>query len=140
MTGLATSVARLDRTSAPRNAPTAPGTPMRRTTFQSTLPNRQCERPDTSVVPISLRWMVAEAAAGLVPMASSRVVDVTPYAMPRAPSTSWAASPTRASRINARTERPPRVREDDHPIIPTDLVYAAAQYHAVRWTAVWWTS
>ena len=95
---------------------------MRRTTFQSTFPNRQCERPDTSVVPISLRWMVADAAAGLVPMASSRVVDVTPYAMPRAPSTSWAASPTRASRINERT-RDHLGWGNEHPIIPTALVY-----------------
>ena len=29
-------------------------------------------------VPISARWMVAEATAGLVPIASSSVVDVTP--------------------------------------------------------------
>ena len=63
---------------APANAPTAPGTPTRSTTRQSTLPKRQWDRPDASVVPISARWTVAEAAAGLVPMASSSVVDVTP--------------------------------------------------------------
>jgi hypothetical protein len=78
ITGAATSVERLDSTVAPRKAPTAPGRPIFATTFQSTLPNRQCARPEASVVPISARWMVADAAAGLVPRASSRVVDVTP--------------------------------------------------------------
>ena len=66
---------RWDRTVAPAKDPMAPGTPILATTFQSTLPNFQCERPDASVVPISARWTVADAAAGLVPMASSRVVD-----------------------------------------------------------------
>jgi hypothetical protein len=48
------------------------------TTFQSTLPNFQCATPDIRLVPISAKWTVAEAMAGLVPMASSRVVEVTP--------------------------------------------------------------
>ena len=78
ISGAATEVSRLDRKVAPAKAPTAPGMPMRSTTFQSTLPNFQCEAPEASVVPISARCTVAEAAAGLVPMASSRVVDVTP--------------------------------------------------------------
>ena len=51
---------------------------MRSTTFQSTLPNFQWEAPEASVVPISARCTVADAAAGLVPIASSSVVDVTP--------------------------------------------------------------
>ena len=63
---------------APAKAPTAPGTPILRTTFQSTLPNFQCEAPEISVVPISARCTVAEAAAGFVPIARRRVVDVTP--------------------------------------------------------------
>lgn len=88
MTGAATSVDRLDRNVAPANAPTAPGMPIFATTFQSTLPKRQCENPDASVVPISARCTVADAAAGFVPIASSSVVEVTPYAMPRLPSTS----------------------------------------------------
>jgi hypothetical protein len=78
ITGAATSVERLERTVAPAKAPMAPGSPIFATTFQSTLPNFQCERPDASVVPISARCTVAEAAAGLVPMASSSVVEVTP--------------------------------------------------------------
>ena len=49
---------------------------------------------------------VAEAAAGLVPMARSSVVDVTPYAMPSEPSTSWAPSPTRARRTRRRMATP----------------------------------
>ncbi len=48
------------------------------TTGHSTLPKRQCEAPETSVVPISARCTVADAAAGLVPTASSSVVVVTP--------------------------------------------------------------
>src|SRR3954447_2001844 len=106
ITGAATSVDRFDSTVAPANAPTAPGTPTRRTTRQSTLPNFQCEKPDINVVPISARWTVAEAAAGLVPMASSSVVEVTPYAMPRLPSTSWAPRPARASRMSVRKVGP----------------------------------
>ena len=69
---------RLDSTWAPANAPTAPGRPILATTFQSTLPNRQWARPDIRLVPISAKCTVAEAAAGLLPMASSRVVEVTP--------------------------------------------------------------
>jgi hypothetical protein len=78
MTGAATSVESFESTVAPRKAPIAPGTPTLATTFQSTLPNLQWARPEARVVPISARCTVAEAAAGLVPMASSRVVEVTP--------------------------------------------------------------
>ena len=81
MNGLAVEVSRLARKVAPAKAPTAPGRPILNTTVQSTLPKRQCEAPETSVVPISARWTVAEAATGLVPIASSSVVVVTPYAM-----------------------------------------------------------
>ena len=41
-------------------------------------------------MPISEKWTAAEAAAGATPAARSRVDDVTPYAMPREPSMSWA--------------------------------------------------
>ncbi len=78
MIGAATSVDRLDRKVAPANAPTAPGMPILATTFQSTLLNRQWEMPEARVVPISARCTVADAAAALVPIASSRVVEVTP--------------------------------------------------------------
>jgi hypothetical protein len=78
MTGLAISVERFDRTVAPAKAPMAPGMPILRTTFQSTLPNFQCAAPDISVVPISAKCTVADAMAGLVPIASSSVVEVTP--------------------------------------------------------------
>ncbi len=65
-----------------------------RTVRQSTLPNLWWEMPETSEVPISEKCTAAEAVAGAMPVASSRVVDVTPYAMPRDPSMSWAMSPT----------------------------------------------
>ena len=107
MTGAATEVSRLDRKVAPAKAPIAPGMPMRMTTFQSTFPNFQWDAPEASVVPISARCTVAEAAAGLVPMASRSVVDVTPYAMPSDPSTSWAPRPTRARRTSFRTGQAP---------------------------------
>ena len=67
-----------------------PNPPARR----STLPNRQCDTAAASVVPISARCTEADAAAGATPATSSRVAEVRPYAMPSAPSISWATSPT----------------------------------------------
>jgi len=93
---------RLERKVAPAKAPIAPGMPIFHTTPQSTLPKRQWETPETSAVPISARCTVADAAAGLVPMARSSVVEVTPYAIPRLPSTSCEPNPTSASRISFR--------------------------------------
>jgi hypothetical protein len=63
--GVATSAEIELRTTAPRNAPIAPGIPIRRTVLQSTLPKRQCEAPDASVVPSSARCTDAEAVTGL---------------------------------------------------------------------------
>ncbi len=100
--GLATSVESMPSTVAPANAPTAPGTAIPPTTRQSTLPNRQCATPEASDVPTSDRCTDAEATTGASPAVSSSVVDVTPYAMPRLPSTSCAASPTRASTRSLR--------------------------------------
>ncbi len=65
-------------TTAPRKAPTAPGRATIRTVRQSMLPNRQCEMPDTRVVPTSARCTDAEAIAGVTPVDSRRVVLVTP--------------------------------------------------------------
>ena len=78
MYGAAFSVDSAESTVAPRNAPTAPGTPSRRTSFQSTLPKRQWEAPAATVVPTSARCTDALAVAGFTPAASSREVDVTP--------------------------------------------------------------
>lgn|GEM_PF-1587716 len=86
--GPAASVETELRTVAPAKAPTAPGTAIRPTTRQSTLPNRQWAAPEASVVPISARCTEALAEAGAIPASSSRVVEVTPYAIPSAPSTS----------------------------------------------------
>ena len=43
ISGAATSVERFESTVAPTKAPMAPGMPILATTFQSTLPNFQCE-------------------------------------------------------------------------------------------------
>jgi hypothetical protein len=40
----------------------------------------------------------AEANAGATPAASNTVVEDTPYAIPKDPSTSWATTPARASK------------------------------------------
>ncbi|PSK62419.1 hypothetical protein B0E53_05666 [Micromonospora sp. MH33] len=104
--GAADSVEMELRKVAPANEPTAPGSAIRPTTRQSTLPNRQCEIPAARVVPISARCTEAEAAAGATPAKSSRVEEVSPYAMPSAPSTSCAASPTRARTSSLRTSAP----------------------------------
>ena len=59
-------------------ANTPPGMAMMLTIRQSMLPKRQCAAPDASVVPTSERCTAAEAAAGAMPVASSRDDDVTP--------------------------------------------------------------
>ena len=47
------------------------------------------------MVKLSTVWTVAEATAGLMPRLSSSVFEMTPNAMPSAPSTSCAAKPIR---------------------------------------------
>jgi hypothetical protein len=93
-------------TVAPTKAPTAPGTPMRTTSRQLTLPNRQCDRPDAAVVPISARWTLAEDTAGENPLDSSTVLVVTPKAIPSAPSTSWPIRPASAKTSRRRIAPP----------------------------------
>ncbi len=87
---------------APAKAPTKPGTARIDTVFQSTLPSLWWEKPETSDVPISEKWTAADAAAGATPVASSSVDEVTPYAMPREPSTSWARRPTNPRTMSLR--------------------------------------
>ena len=53
-------------------------------------------------MPISEKWTAAEAAAGAMPVASSSVEEVTPYAIPREPSTSWARRPTNPRTMSLR--------------------------------------
>jgi hypothetical protein len=65
---------------------------------QSTLPKLECEIPDTAVVPISAMCTLADASAGAMPAATKTVVEETPYAIPKDPSTSWAITPARANR------------------------------------------
>src|SRR3712207_5906129 len=82
------------KTTAPKKATMPPRNAIQPSSPRSTLPNLQCETPDASVVPTSERCTAAEAAAGAIPTVSSNVVEVTPYAIPKDPSTSWAISPT----------------------------------------------
>ena len=76
--GVAASPLRLARTVEPISAPMNPGPARIPTVRQSTLPNLWWEMPETRVVPSSEKCTAAEAAAGAVPAAKSRVVEVTP--------------------------------------------------------------
>ena len=67
------------------------------------IPKRQCAAPEIAVVPTSARCTEAEAIAGLMPLATRSVDEVTPYAMPNEPSTICAASPMRANTITDST-------------------------------------
>ena len=105
--GLAVAASRLTRKVAPTNAPTNPGTARMPTVRQSTLPSLWWEKPETSEVPISEKWTAADAAAGATPAASSSVEEVTPYAMPREPSMSWARRPTNPRTRSLRMRKCP---------------------------------
>jgi hypothetical protein len=61
--------------------------------------------PETAVVKVSTAWTPAEADAGGTPSESSKVFEMTPNAMPSAPSTICAAKPTaaKASSISRST-------------------------------------
>jgi hypothetical protein len=59
----------------------------RQNSFQFTLRLRTWLVAEAAVVNISAAWTLAEAAAGGTPKDSSMVELITPYAMPRAPST-----------------------------------------------------
>ena len=85
----------LASTVAPMRAADDAGNAMRLTIDQSTLRCHQCEAPDAAVVKISAMWVMALACAGETPKLSMTVVAVTPNAMPSAPSTSCASSPTK---------------------------------------------
>ena len=75
--------------------PITPGMAIRFTIVQSTLRCHQCDAPDAAVVKISAMWTIALACAGEVPKLSITVVAVTPNAMPSAPSTACASTPTK---------------------------------------------
>src|SRR5918998_2271692 len=67
------------RATAPKNAPTPPGMASQAIFDQSTLPNLQCDAPDTNVVPTSPRWTAVEESAGAMPATpTNRVEDVAP--------------------------------------------------------------
>src|SRR5690606_12168030 len=98
--GVATATDRLTRKNAPKNAPSAPGSARIATVRQSTLPIFAWETPEARVVPSWAKLTAADAEAGAMPTATSIEVDVTPYPMPREPSTSWATKPNTASRTS----------------------------------------
>ena len=75
--------------------PITPGMTIRRNSFQFTFLCRVWLIPEAPVVNTSTAWTLAEAAAGGTPRLTSRVLEITPNAMPSAPSTSCAANPTR---------------------------------------------
>ncbi len=89
-------------TVAPAKAPMAPGTAMRATSDHETLPNFQWDSPEVNVVPISARCTLAEETAGAMPLEISTVLQVTPKAMPSAPSTSCPNRPAKAKTSRRR--------------------------------------
>ena len=113
-TGWAALVDRCASTVAPAKAPTAPGPPRKSTVGQCTLRSFQWETPEKKVVPSSAKCTAAEAWAGARPVNSSSVVAVTPKAIPRAPSTSWAARPAMANSSSLLMPRAP-VRQGSGP-------------------------
>ena len=78
ITGAATSVERFDEEGRAGEGADRAGDADLRDDLPVDVAELPVREPGGSVVPISARWTVAEAAAGLVPMASSSVVDVTP--------------------------------------------------------------
>src|SRR5690606_21639543 len=62
--------------------------------------------PETPVVKLSTMCTPAEAVAGGTPSTlTSRVLEMTPKAIPSAPSTSWAAKPTAMNGSKAAKSR-----------------------------------
>ena len=97
MYGRTKLASRFDSTHAPSTAPATPATPSRVTSRQSTLRCHRCEPADAPVVKISAVCTIALACAGGRPIESIAVVQITPNAMPSAPSTSCARKPTTPS-------------------------------------------
>src|SRR5690606_25441057 len=60
---------------------------------------RRCDNPEAAAVNTLAVWTLALARLGGRPMLRRKVFEVTPYAMPREPSTSWATNPIAAHRM-----------------------------------------
>ena len=58
--------------------PIMPGSASRQTKAQSTLPKRQCEKPEMPVVKTSAAWTLALAVTGGMPKLSITVVAERP--------------------------------------------------------------
>src|SRR6476469_6744117 len=94
-----------------------PGSASRPSSFQSTLRCAMWLMPETQVVKVSTVWTPADAAAGATPRLIRSVLEITPNAMPSAPSTICAAMPTamkgsRSAKLNPPIARP--LDFDDH--------------------------
>ena len=73
------------------------------------------------MVNTSTAWTLAEAAAGSTPRLTSKVLEITPNAMPSAPSTSCAAKPTRmkgrmSAKLKIEQSRLPRLAGRNVPL------------------------
>src|SRR4030042_6975465 len=81
------------RPQAPKIPPIIPDEISGRNKSFLTLPNLKCDIPETKVVKSSEVWALALASAGGIPNEISKVDEVTPYPIPKAPSIIWAKNP-----------------------------------------------
>jgi hypothetical protein len=81
------------RTYAPSPPPIMPAGASFQKRCLSRFPNRQCDNPEAPVVNTSAACTLALAVAGGIPRLRRTVVEISPYAIPIAPSTIWAAKP-----------------------------------------------
>jgi hypothetical protein len=64
--------------------------------------------PEAAVVKVSATCTPADAAAGGTPRLTSKVVEITPKAIPSAPSISWATNPTAMKAASSATPMEPK--------------------------------
>ncbi len=110
-TGRRVAASTLASTVTPRSAPIAPGIASCSTRRWSMLRNRQWEIDDATPVATLARLTVVETDAGGSPTPSRMLELVGPKPMPRAPSTSDAQKPARATKARS----PPMSSEPSKP-------------------------
>src|SRR6187401_1035382 len=79
-------------------APNTPGKTSLKNNGLSMFLNRICDKPETPVVNTSAVCTAAVATLGSTPKCNNKVVQLTPYAMPKVPSIIWATKPTTMKR------------------------------------------
>jgi hypothetical protein len=94
------------RTYAPSPPPIIPAGASFQKRRLSRFPNRQCDNPEAPVVNTSAACTLALAVAGGIPRLRRTVVEISPYAIPIAPSTIWAAKPMATNRRRSDTLGP----------------------------------